>query len=482
MVKISIKKEEKTIKPKQKQKQKQSQRVVVNIGSDFIKPKRRRAPRQALQKNKVINRQQSTPTQINVPQALPIQQQPQQQPMNELIKYLRESEKQKEIIKEKDQRINELEKDKKDKDRSKDLTKEETQDDFSRVYNNSNISSLTNSGTATPFFSRPVDPRQLYDLLRKEADLRDENPNSGNISVASLRSEPTITTLATNNTYQSSLSSFFDRSNRNEDLTTYFTQSPPKDPTETKMKTKYDELFEFELDAEQVVPPEVVPAKTDPVIDEILEEIEPENQVVIYGPQRATAQTATATQQMMGMDNSTIPAFLRPINAPSPVTHLDDIIGLRPTRAETRDIREARIKKLDKKPVLAIEDERVEIPTFTAEELKAYKEKTKETRQAETTNTEPDNLEVGSSIEGYDDFVKFITDKEKKKSRQLTNATLGRILIKNNVLDPTTGKVFIVDGSGRVKVKGSSTAITNQVLTDLLRENYKPGFVYKKIS
>jgi hypothetical protein len=491
MVKISIKKEEKTVKPRQRQKQKQSQKVVVNIGSDLIKSKRKRAPRQALQKNKVINRQQSTPTQINVPQALPIQQQPQQQPMNELIKYLRESEKQKEIIKEKDQRINELEKDKKDKDRSKVLTKEETQDDFSRVYSNSNISSLTNSGTATPFFSRPVDPRQLYDLLRKEADLRDENPNSGNISVASLRSEPTITTLATNNTYQSSLSSFFDRSNRNEDLTTYFTQSPPKDPTETKMKTKYDELFEFELDAEQVVPPEVVPAKTDPVIDEILEEIEPENQLVVYGPQRATAQTATATQQIMGMDNLTIPSFLRPINAPSPATHLNDIIGQRPTVSETRDIRQARINKLDKKPLLAIEpqstqDEANDTIKLLENILKPKppiptKAPPKETIKAEI-DTEDNKEPTSTSIEGYDDFVKFITDKEKKKSRQLTNATLGRILIKNKVSDPATGKAFIVDGSGRVKVKGSSTAITNQVLTDLLRENYKPGFVYKKLS
>ena len=73
MVKISIKKEEKTIKPRQKQKQKQSQKVVVNIGNDVIKPRRKRAPRQALQKNK----QQTTPTQIYVPQALPINQQQQ---------------------------------------------------------------------------------------------------------------------------------------------------------------------------------------------------------------------------------------------------------------------------------------------------------------------------------------------------------------------------------------------------------------------
>ena len=52
MVKISIKKEEKTIKPKQKQKQ--SQKVIVNIGSNVVKA--RKASTQALQK-KVANKQ-----------------------------------------------------------------------------------------------------------------------------------------------------------------------------------------------------------------------------------------------------------------------------------------------------------------------------------------------------------------------------------------------------------------------------------------
>ena len=385
MVKISIKKEEKTIKARQKQKQRQSQRVVVNIGKDALKPKRRRAPRQTLQKSK----SQITPTQINVPQALPIQiqPQPQQQSMNELIKYLKENEKQKEIIKEKDQTINELEKDKKDRDRSKDLTKEEVQEDFSRVYSNSNISSLTNSGTATPFFSKPVDPYELYSLLRREADLRGENPNSSQISVS------TLTTLATNNTNQSNLSSFFDRSNRNEDLTTYMTQSPPKDPTETKMQSPYQELFEYEIEAQQVVPPEVVPANEDPIIDEILkEEEEPENKIVVFGKQRAGSTSSTGTEQTSkknDIDNS-IPAFLRPINAPLPAINMKDVIGLRPTASETKDIRQARINKLDKKPLLAIEDEPIDIPTFTADELKAYKEKTQETRQAESTTTEPE--------------------------------------------------------------------------------------------
>ena len=140
-----------------------------------------------------------------------------------------------------------------------------------------------------------------------------------------------------------------------------------------------------------------------------------------------------------------------------------------------------RLNKFEKKPLLAIEDEPVDIPKFTTEELKDYKDKTKETRKAEET-TDENEIPTSSSVEGYDDFVKYITDKEKKKSRELTNATLGKILIKNKVADPVTGKPFIVDTYGRVKVKGSSTAITNQVLTDLLRENYKPDFIYKNIS
>ena len=95
------------------------------------------------------------------------------------------------------------------------------------------------------------------------------------------------------------------------------TQSPPKEPTETKMKSKYDELLEVEIEAQQVVSPEVVPADEDPVIDEILKE-EPENQITIYEqpekqiiinePQR-TATTATSTQQMIGIDDSNLPAL-----------------------------------------------------------------------------------------------------------------------------------------------------------------------------
>ena len=112
MVKISIKKDKKTVKPKpkpkpkakpkpkpqQKESQTQSQNIVVNVGSNGITAKRTAS---TLQRNKVVNKQQTTPTQIYVPQALPIQQQ--QQPkdsLNEFIKYFKESETQKEEIKE----------------------------------------------------------------------------------------------------------------------------------------------------------------------------------------------------------------------------------------------------------------------------------------------------------------------------------------------------------------------------------------------
>ena len=141
MVKISIKKDKKPIKakPKQKQKQKQSQKVIVNIGSNITRAKRR-STGQALQKN-VANKQTTTPTpNIIVPQAMS------QNSNNEILRYIRESEQQKEMIK-KQEKNNELEKDKIKK--ASVIPKEDkAQSQFSSI-NSQNISSLT-SGTATP--------------------------------------------------------------------------------------------------------------------------------------------------------------------------------------------------------------------------------------------------------------------------------------------------------------------------------------------
>ena len=144
MVKISIKKDKKTktkAKPrqKQKQKQKQSQKVIVNIGSNAVRS--RRAPAQTLQK-KAANNQTPTPN-IIVPQAMP------QNSNNEILRYIRESEQQREIIK-KQEKSNELEKDKiKAKEKKTTIIPEEdAQNQFSSV-DSQTISSLT-SGSATP--------------------------------------------------------------------------------------------------------------------------------------------------------------------------------------------------------------------------------------------------------------------------------------------------------------------------------------------
>ena len=494
MVKISIKKEEKTIKPRQKQKQKQSQKVVVNIGSDVYKPRRKRAPRQALQKSNVVNKQQTTPTQINVPQALPINNQPQQQSMNQLIKYLKESETQKEIIKEKDKKINELEKNKKDKERSKVLAEDEVQNDFSRVYSNSNISSLTNSGTATPILSFPVDSNSLITALRRESDLSSENPNSGVVSLSTpsnnlfslssnrSNSDKTFTTIATNNTKQTDLSSIrsdpFSFPVQQSNSLDVLLKSIPKTLTPLKLDTAppatQDEVIS-DMIATQVDQPveETVAAIEEPVIQEEILKEEPEKQITIYEPQRATAQTATATQQLIGIDNSTLPAFLRPINTPIPTMHLKDIIGLRPTIAETKDIRQKRIDKLDKKP-LAIEpqqsaqDEAKDTIKLLEDLLKKEEDK-KPNKAAE----EPENKEVGSSIPGYDEFQKYINHKD------TFNWKLGEILIRNGIKDPKTGNSFYINNSNQVLRRGGKTALNKTQLTELLREKYTPAFYYK---
>ena len=180
MVKISIKKDKKTkTKPRQKQKQKQSQKVIVNIGSNTTRPRRR----STLERNKAINRSTPAPTpNIIVPQAMP------QNTNNEILRYIRESEQQKEMIK-KQEKNNELEKDKiKEKKPAVIPVEEKAQVQFS-VVNSRNISGIS-SGLATPQFnplSTPLNYRSLQNELGKlilQADLEGENPNTGRISLS----------------------------------------------------------------------------------------------------------------------------------------------------------------------------------------------------------------------------------------------------------------------------------------------------------
>ena len=81
---------------------------------------------------------------------------------------------------------------------------------------------------------------------------------------------------------------------------------------------------------------------------------------------------------------------------------------------------------------------------------------------------------VGQSIAGYDEFTAHIND-----AKNIKNKDLGQILIKNQIKDPTTGNSFYLDNHNRVLVKGSSNALNRTQLTELLKKEYKPGFVYK---
>ena len=184
MVKISIKKGKKTIKPKQKQKQKQSQKVIVNIGSSY-KPKRRTATGRALENNKAVNKSSTTSTPIiNVPQSNPLYKQPESQAvLGELLKYLKDT-----GVKEKEKN-NELEKDKiKEKKSVIPVDEEIAQVQFTTV-DNQNISGIS-SGLATPQFnplSTPLNFRALQNelgALIRHADLEGENPNTGRVSLS----------------------------------------------------------------------------------------------------------------------------------------------------------------------------------------------------------------------------------------------------------------------------------------------------------
>ena len=186
MVKISIKKDKKTkTKPRQKQKQKQSQKVIVNIGSNALRAKRR-ATGQTLERNKAVNRSTSTPN-IIVPQANPLSKQ--SDSIGEILRYIKESEQQKEMIK-KQEKNNELEKDKiKAKEKKPVIPAEEKSQVQFTVVNSQNISGIS-SGLATPTFnplSTPLNYRSLQNELGKliqRADLEGENPNSGRISLS----------------------------------------------------------------------------------------------------------------------------------------------------------------------------------------------------------------------------------------------------------------------------------------------------------
>ena len=438
MVKIIVKKEKNTRKQKQTQKvtnkQKQTQKVIVNIGKEAI-TRKRRARRQSLQKNTNTNTQQQTPTTVYIPQSMPVVMQPQpQNSMNEIIKYLQESEGRKAAVKEKEKN-NELEKDKKkDEERSKILIPDEVQDNFTNVYNSSNISSITNSvnklsrnnsGSSTPILSYPVNPQSLYESLIRIEDLSGGNPNSGNLYVA--RDSETQTN-------KQSISNFGTQ-----------TQTPS--------------LSSFGTQTDKVA--DLITAIEDKEITETLKE-QPENQLITYGPQKTgSTSISTAVTNVNPIDN-TIPSFLRPINNPLPRIYVKDLIRPGPSKEQEEAMRQARINKLDKKP-LQIEEEKIDVPTFTEDELNAYKSQTTQAKQAEEeTKNEP---------------VENLTDPKEEKIKGMSVKELGKLLIDNKIKSKDDNKYTMSADGKRVLLNGKIQLKQN--LSEVARENYKDGKIKK---
>ena len=184
----------------------------------------------------------------------------------------------------------------------------------------------------------------------------------------------------------------------------------------------------------------------------------------------------TATEQTIPnkniIDNS-IPSFLRPMNTPLPQVNMRDIInnipGLKPTATETEDIRQKRINKLDKKPLLAIESQSTQADAEDTikllEDILKPKTPTKPPPPAsepETTNTEPDSTSLDESPQ-----LRELKDNFKPKGKYQYNWQMGKLLIDNNIKSEN-GNDFYINSHNQVLVKGSNTALKKDKLADYI--------------
>ena len=310
MVKISIQKgKKKTIKskpkPRQKQKQKQSQKVVVNMGKGQQKP---------------------THTPIYIPQSNPVIMRPQtDQSMIDLLKYLKEAEERKTTIQEKEK--NELEKEKKP------ITPEDNQVYFSTVDNKTVITplgvaeklkfdKLIGNTPSTKYIlptnmkasSGPYNPMSFYDSLQRRADLLGENPNTGRVSLSTNApigvSQPVLRHHSTNTQLTDLLRSRITPAPQPEppgpqpEPPTPAPQPQPE-PEEAKEESKEDDDEFFDAPEEE---PQTLPEQQGAPLEIITNE-------------------PTQAQETIGIDSTTTPAIVRPINDVAPPTQLDDLIG-----------------------------------------------------------------------------------------------------------------------------------------------------------
>ncbi len=97
---------------------------------------------------------------------------------------------------------------------------------------------------------------------------------------------------------------------------------------------------------------------------------------------------------------------------------------------------------------------------------------TKASTKVEDTQTKP----TAKGVEGYDDFVKYISNKN------TYNWKLADILIKNGITDPKTGNGFYirkVKGSDKqiAMMHGSTTTLYKNFLAGLLMKKYNDGLI-----
>jgi len=336
--------------------------------------------------------------------------------------------------------------------------------------------------------SFPVDSNSLITALRRESDLGSENPNSGVISLSTpsnnlfssnrnrSNSDRTFTTVATNNTTQTNLSSIrsepFSFPVQHSNTLDVLLRSIPNTLTplivDSTPPATQDEVIS-DMTSTRVDQPveETVAAIEDPIINEVLEDIEPENQLVVYGPNRV-GESSTATEQTISnknlIDNS-IPSFLRPINAPLPAINFNTLTGQKPTIAETKDMRQKRIDKLDKKP-----DETSDKKALAIEPQSTQAEAEDTIKLLERVLKQPISPEKGPEPH-LDETPEQRAFKDKIKA--MTNKEMGHLLRQNNIKG-SDGKNFTVNQRGTSL--GSSTQ-SKTVLKDYLLKAFNDGLI-----
>ena len=351
-----------------------------------------------------------------------------------------------ESIKEKEKKPNELEKEKKEEETSKVLTKDEVQDNFSTVFSTSKLPpsyfdkpivyDTTSKLPPLPpsYFDKPIvydtvvnkpTDYSIFDKLKKEADLKDENPNSGILSFADAFRSPSPISIFNSGSKQ----------------------------------TINDIIQNFEPPEEI---PELIIRAEDPVIDEVLEEL-PENQIVVYGPQRA-GQTGTATAQFINpIDNSIPPPPPLRINKPLPTIRMADIIAanakpLSLTQISQKErVREARLKAVEPKKPLLLESQSSQAEAedtikLLENLLKSYKKK----------EEDDDNKSLVQ-----EDSPELIALKSKLTDKNFSRKDMVNLLSKNGITEKDGLKYKIQNNNVKLgSYPTTRTGLSEHILTE----------------